>query len=373
MAEKGLLEIWTDGSCEGNGRGGFGGGAFAGSGVFFAEGDPRNVSRPVTPADGPAPTNQVAELIALHLAVEAAARELEAGTCDFVRIHTDSAYSRSCVTEWARGWARNGWRNSKGEAVAHRRWIEPTVATLARFPGRVDVAKIKAHAGHAGNEAADALARAGTDMAREAAGAGAAKEGKAAGKAASKRPRTEVVAASFAFGSEANTASFAFGSEANTLAAGGEGGQTEPPSGLAPLTPRQPLRVPPSPRPPDPPRQPLQEQAMVRRRGAAGAKAGGKKKKSAGEEEKGAIARGAFDGAAIAAMLARPPVPVPLAHRVDLSRPEARAEFDAQSYRTRITKDDAARTARRGKVEMNGTVFELVGGEAVAVAAAAET
>jgi ribonuclease HI len=166
-----LLEIWTDGSCEGNGRGGFAdGGAFAGSGVFFGEGDPRNVARPVGPEDGPAPTNQLAELVALHLALEAACAELAAGRCAAVRIHTDSAYSRSCLTEWAAGWARNGWRNSKGQPVAHRRWIEPAVQMLRRWEGCIEVAKIKAHAGHAGNEAADALARAGTAAARKAAG-----------------------------------------------------------------------------------------------------------------------------------------------------------------------------------------------------------
>ena len=43
-------------------------------------------------------------------------------------IHSDSKYAIQSVNEWSSNWAKNGWKNSKGETVANKDLIQETVA-----------------------------------------------------------------------------------------------------------------------------------------------------------------------------------------------------------------------------------------------------
>jgi ribonuclease HI len=160
-AVDGLARIYTDGSCLGNGKQG----CFAGIGVFFGPDDPRNVSWPLTKGK---PSNQNAELQALHIATEEADRMLREGEVREVEVLSDSQYGISCATTWYRNWVRNGWVNSTGKPVAHREWIEPIATRLAMWNGRLRLVKIKAHVGLWGNEQADELARTAAERARAA-------------------------------------------------------------------------------------------------------------------------------------------------------------------------------------------------------------
>ncbi|KAL8366084.1 hypothetical protein RB595_004726 [Gaeumannomyces hyphopodioides] len=155
----GLTQIYTDGSSIGNGKVG----AMAGVGVFFGDGDPRNISEPLA-RDSPQ-TNQRAELTAILRALQAV------DAAEGVRILTDSKYSISCVTEWYRKWAQTGWVTSGGgngrQPVKNAdlvRAIRAVIDEREAFGAPTQLVWVKGHNNHPGNVAADALAVQGARM-----------------------------------------------------------------------------------------------------------------------------------------------------------------------------------------------------------------
>jgi len=143
--------VYTDGACVGNGKLG----ARAGVGVFWAKGHPLNISRPVKGA----PTNNVAELEAIEDALDQifASPLLCRAT---VVVVSDSEYSIKCLRQWFSGFVAREWRTTSGAPVKNRDLLERLHAKLMALPG-VHLAHVRGHVGHAGNEAADALAGAG--------------------------------------------------------------------------------------------------------------------------------------------------------------------------------------------------------------------
>ena len=83
-----INQIYTDGSCLGNGQKG----AVGGIGVFFAEKDPRNLSEKLDQSKYK-PTNQRAELMGAIRAIEIVSGE------ENIEIRTDSIYTIKCATE----------------------------------------------------------------------------------------------------------------------------------------------------------------------------------------------------------------------------------------------------------------------------------
>ena len=121
----------------------------------------RNVSEALK---GSKQTNQRAELTAIQRALEVAPTHRD------VTIYTDSKYSIDCVTNWHKGWERNGWRNSKGKPVENMDLVKAVRSLIEeREFARVKTlfVWVKGHSGQAGNEAADRLAVAGSLMSRE--------------------------------------------------------------------------------------------------------------------------------------------------------------------------------------------------------------
>ena len=136
------VEIFTDGACSGNpGPGGWG--------VVLRWGDRQ---RELHGSD-PLTTNNRMELTAAIKALEALRRPAA------VRLYTDSKYLLDGITKWIGGWQRNGWMTSARQPVKNadlwRRLVE------AMDGHQVSWQWIKGHAGAAGNERADALARQG--------------------------------------------------------------------------------------------------------------------------------------------------------------------------------------------------------------------
>ena len=138
----GKVEIYTDGACSGNpGPGGWG--------AVLLYGDREKELF----GGAPETTNNRMELTAAIEALEALKRPCQ------VRLHTDSTYLKRGITEWIARWKRNGWRTADRKPVKNQDLWQRLDAALARH--RVEWRWIKGHAGNAGNERADALARRG--------------------------------------------------------------------------------------------------------------------------------------------------------------------------------------------------------------------
>ncbi len=134
--------IHTDGACSGNpGPGGWGA-------VLEFDGRERELF-----GGAPATTNNRMELTA---AIEAL-RVLKEGAS--AELHTDSEYLKKGITQWIRGWKRNGWRTSARAPVKNADlWRALDALTSTRD---VDWRWVRGHAGHDLNERADELARKG--------------------------------------------------------------------------------------------------------------------------------------------------------------------------------------------------------------------
>ena len=141
------LIAYTDGACSGNpGPGGWG--------VLMQARDGQAVVKERELQGGePLTTNNRMELMAAISALEALSRPSD------LTIVTDSAYVKNGVTEWIHNWKRKGWRTAAGTPVKNVELWQRLDAAQARH--KVVWKWIKGHAGHDGNERADALARAG--------------------------------------------------------------------------------------------------------------------------------------------------------------------------------------------------------------------
>jgi ribonuclease HI len=141
------LIAYTDGACSGNpGPGGWG--------VLLQAREGETVIKERELKGGEAlTTNNRMELMAAISVLEALSRASE------ITVITDSAYVKNGVTEWIHNWKRRGWRTAGGPPVKNAELWQRLDAAQTRH--KVIWKWIKGHAGHAGNERADVLARAG--------------------------------------------------------------------------------------------------------------------------------------------------------------------------------------------------------------------
>ena len=140
MTGESIADVYTDGACSGNpGPGGWGA-------VLGWQGKTREIS-----GGAAATTNNRMELMAAIAALESLTRPVT------VRIHTDSTYVKDGITQWIHRWKRNGWKTANKKPVKNEDLWRRLEAALARHD--VSWHWVKGHAGHPGNERADALAR----------------------------------------------------------------------------------------------------------------------------------------------------------------------------------------------------------------------
>lgn len=76
-----------------------------------------------------------------------------------VKVYTDSSYVQKGMTEWIVGWKNKQWRTADKKPVKNAD-LWQTLDDLA-LPHQIEWIWVKGHAGHAGNEKADALANQG--------------------------------------------------------------------------------------------------------------------------------------------------------------------------------------------------------------------
>ena len=145
MAEEPMINIYADGGCRGNpGPGGWGVLMQTGSAEKELCGGERDT------------TNNRMELTAVIRSLEALKRP------STVNVHTDSQYVQKGISQWIHNWKRNGWRTSDKKPVKNADlWqILDGLATQHQ----IKWIWVKGHAGHPGNERADALANRGIDQ-----------------------------------------------------------------------------------------------------------------------------------------------------------------------------------------------------------------
>ena len=136
------IDIYTDGACKGNpGVGGWGA-------LLEADGRTRELygGEAVT-------TNNRMELMAVIQALQALRRPCR------VRLHTDSQYVQLGISKWIHGWKKTGWRTAEKKPVKNVDLWQRLDELAAKHD--IEWLWVKGHAGHDGNERADALANLG--------------------------------------------------------------------------------------------------------------------------------------------------------------------------------------------------------------------
>lgn len=144
------IDVYADGASKGNpGRGGWG------YLILIGNGDP------LTNYGGAKMvTNNQMELQAVIEALREL-NELDAvmmATCE-VRVFTDSTYVQKGISEWIKGWKKNGWKTAAKKPVKNaEQWRE---LDALRMNFDIEWCWVKGHAGNKYNEMADDLANMG--------------------------------------------------------------------------------------------------------------------------------------------------------------------------------------------------------------------
>lgn len=142
----GMVDIYTDGACKGNpGPGGWGA-------LLRFRGQEKELYGGETPT-----TNNRMELLAVIKALEALSRPCQA------RVHTDSQYVQKGISEWIHAWKQRGWRTSDKRPVKNLDLWQRLDALASQH--QIEWLWVRGHAGHDGNERADALANRGVALA----------------------------------------------------------------------------------------------------------------------------------------------------------------------------------------------------------------
>jgi ribonuclease HI len=138
------VDIYTDGACRGNpGPGGWGA-------LLIFKSQEKELS-----GGEPQTTNNRMELMGAIMALAALTRGVHA------RLHTDSKYVCTGVTEWLPNWKARGWKTADRKPVKNQDLWERLDAEAQRH--HVKWVWVKGHAGNAGNERVDRLANAAID------------------------------------------------------------------------------------------------------------------------------------------------------------------------------------------------------------------
>ena len=144
------VTIYSDGACKGNpGPGGWGA-------LLVSDRDGKAHEKEWCGGETDTTNNRM-EMLAVIEALGALKKRCK------VTVYTDSVYVQKGITEWIHGWKSRGWKTASKQPVKNEDlWKRLDAAAQAH---RVEWRWVKGHAGHPGNERADALANRGVEVA----------------------------------------------------------------------------------------------------------------------------------------------------------------------------------------------------------------
>ena len=102
----------------------------------------------------PKGTNNTAELAALHFGLVLAGEAINKGLS--AAVFADSSYAINCITQWAAGWEKKGWKRKAGE-IQNLEQIQEIYAVYLQMKDKVEVHHVNGHIGIEGNELADRM------------------------------------------------------------------------------------------------------------------------------------------------------------------------------------------------------------------------
>ena len=79
-------------------------------------------------------------------------------------VYVDSEYTMNCITKWAAGWEKKGWRTASNKPVANRFLVEEIYKLYKKF-SNIEFVWVKGHDVNPGNIRVDQLANKGMDEA----------------------------------------------------------------------------------------------------------------------------------------------------------------------------------------------------------------
>ena len=134
------VDIYTDGACSGNpGPGGWG---------VLIKIENENIE--LSGGDRETTNNRM-ELMAAIKALEEINKDYE------ITLYTDSNYVKDGITSWISNWKKNNWKTANKKDVKNKElWMRLDEAIKDK---NISWVWVKGHAGNAGNEQADYLAR----------------------------------------------------------------------------------------------------------------------------------------------------------------------------------------------------------------------
>ena len=134
------VDIYTDGACSGNpGPGGWG---------VLIKIENENIE--LSGGDRETTNNRM-ELMAAIKALEEIDKDYE------ITLYTDSNYVKDGITSWISNWKKNNWKTANKKDVKNKElWMRLDEAIKDK---NISWVWVKGHAGNAGNEQADYLAR----------------------------------------------------------------------------------------------------------------------------------------------------------------------------------------------------------------------
>ena len=140
--------VYTDGSATRNGKLN----AVGGIGVFFGDGDSRNVSKNLKEfylKNFPSEkfiksTNNLSELCAILQALMLMKNNLDKG--ESVTIVSDSMYSINSLTIWYPNWKKNGWKNAANKPISNKEVMSILVDEyISKYRSNIKFRYVKAH------------------------------------------------------------------------------------------------------------------------------------------------------------------------------------------------------------------------------------